>query len=328
MPYTRAKAVGFADTHWNTPADDGLFWLSNEAVVIEQVRKANVVPTSAWKKAPAAEGWQPVFVDDGKGGEKAVFRRVVGGITEEILINPWEGIADCAHFLSRCLTAGGLNISERGVPSLVQTLKGLHNTKVLCEQVDKDGGQRVIDNGLLKPGDMIGYFNVDPKGDYGGARQYSHSGMFVGKINGSKDGAITCHTICRFPGRSWVEDSWWLKPPGHYAYTFIHFTDDDPVPDRGKVDALAGWWQLEHLGKTEFYLVRRDGTAQYTLSKPKKGQLVAPHAPNSAHWFMGSAGDVTFVWRKAGTIEVWTPDGGGFKSTINKVIPRVLTKLF
>jgi len=168
MGFNRKEAVKFADLHWNTPADDGLFWLSNEAVVISQVRKDNVIPTTSWKKAPADDGWQPFFVDDGKRGEKAVLRRVVGGVTEEILINPWEGIADCAHFLSRCLTAGGVTVSERGVPQLIDTLQAKSNTKTLCEQVSKEGGQRVIDSGIFKPGDMIGYFNIDPKGDYGG----------------------------------------------------------------------------------------------------------------------------------------------------------------
>jgi hypothetical protein len=90
MPFNRADAVKFADKHWNIPADDGIFWLSNQGVSIAQVREKNVIGTPYWKKAPAADGWQPFFVDDGAGGEKAVFRRVVGGNTEEILINPWR----------------------------------------------------------------------------------------------------------------------------------------------------------------------------------------------------------------------------------------------
>src|SRR5438045_88816 len=127
MGFNRTDAVNFADRHWNTPADDGIFWLSNQGVSIGQVRNHNVIGTPYWKKAPVADGWQPFFVDDGTGGEKAIFRRVVGGVTEEILINPWEGIADCAHFLSRCLTAGGAKTDERGVPGLVQTLQARSN---------------------------------------------------------------------------------------------------------------------------------------------------------------------------------------------------------
>jgi hypothetical protein len=327
MAYKRTDAVSFADSHWNIPADDGVFWLSDQSVSITQVRMHNVIPTSTWKKAPVADGWQPFFVDDGLGGEKAVFRRVVSGVTEEILINPWAGIADCAHFLSRCISAGGVKINERGVPSLVNTLQGLNNTKTLCEKVDKVAGQRVIDSGVFKPGDMLGYFNIDPKGDYGGAKQYSHSTMYAGKIGGKTDGGVTCHTICRFPGRSWVEDSWWLKPPGHYAYTLIHFSDDDPLPDPVKAAALTGWWQLDYSGRTEYYLMK-SGSVTYTKKAPVKDQPTVHLPEGTAYWFMATTGAITFIWRKSGTVEVWTPAGSGYTSKINGSIPGVLTKLF
>lgn len=327
MAYKRTDAVSFADAHWNTPADDGIFWLSNQSVSISQVRLHNVIPTSSWKKAPVGEGWQPFFVDDGLGGEKAVFQRVVGGTTEEILINPWAGIADCAHFLSRCISAGGVKINERGVPSLVNTLQGLPNTKTLSEKVAKEAGQRVINSGIFKPGDMVGYFNIDPAGDYGGAKQYSHSAMYAGKIGGKTDGGITCHTICRFPGRSWVEDSWWLKPPGHYTYTLIHFSDDDPTPDPVKAAALPGWWQLDYSGRTEYYLMR-SGSVTYTKKAPTKGQTTVHLPEGTAYWFMASNGEITFTWKKSGTVEVWTPAGSVYTSKINGAIPGVLTKLF
>ena len=326
MAFQRSDAVKYADKFWNIPADDGIFWLSNEAVNIAQVRTHNIIPTSFWQKAPVAEGWQPFFVDDGLKAEKAVFQRTVGATTEEILINPWAGIADCAHFLSRCLSAGGLKIAERGVPSLVNKLQSLPNTKTLCEQVPKEGGQRVIDSGVFKPGDMIGYFNIDPAGDYGGAKEYTHSTMYVGKIAGKTDGGVTCHTVCRFPGRSWLEDSWWLKPPGHYTYTLIHITDDDPRPDPAKVSAITGWWQLDYGGRTEYYLMQ-NGSAAYTKKAPTSART-AIHVPEgTAYWFMSPFGDITFTWRKTGTVEVWTPSASGFSSNVNGV-PGVLTKLF
>ncbi len=327
MSYTRTAAVKYAEKHWNIPADDGVFWLSSQGVEIDQVRQRNVIGTPFWKKAPAADGWQPFFVNDGLGGEKAVFRRVVSGITEEILINPWAGIADCAHFLSRCITAGGIHIAERGVPSLVNTLRARSDTKTLCDQASTEAGQRVIDTGIFKPGDMIGYFNVDPAGDYGGARQYSHSTMYAGKIGGNRDGGVTCHTICRFPGNSWVEDSWWLKPPGHYTYTLIHFSDDDSAPPPGKASALAGWWQLDYSGRTEYYRIEQSGSATYTKKAPARGQTYVPAPEGSAYWFMAADGGVTFIWRKTGTVEVWTDTGTGYRSMINGATPGVLKKL-
>ena len=330
MAYIRTAAVDFADKHWNIPADDGLFWLSNEAIVISQVRQQNVVPRPDWKKAPAADGWMPKFVDDGKGGEKAVFQRATPAGLEEILINPWEGIADCAHFLSRCLTAGGLKgtgSDERGVPTMIHHLQDRTDTKTLCETVPREAGQRIIDTGIFKPGDMIGYFNIDPKGDYDGKKEYAHSAMYAGKIGGKRDGGVTCHTICRFPGRSWVEDSWWLKPSGHYTYTLIHFTDDDPAPDAARAAALAGWWQLDYAGKTEYYLMKKTGSVEYSKRAPTKGQTVMHGAEGKAFWFMSPDGKITFTWRTTGTVEVWTPVGSGYTSMINGATPGALTKL-
>lgn len=186
----------------------------------------------------------------------------------------------------------------------------------------------MIDTGIFKPGDMIGYFNIDPKGDYDGARAYSHSTMYVGKIGGKTDGGVTCHTICRFPGRSWVEDSWWLQPPGHYTYTLIHISDDDPAPDPVKASALGGWWQLDYSGRTEYYLMNRNGSVTYTKKAPTAGQRTVHLPEGTAYWFMAASGEITFTWRKTGTVEVWTPSGGGYTSKINGAIPGVLTKLF
>jgi len=333
MPYKRTDAVSFADSHWNVPADDGIFWLSNTSVSIDQVRLHNILGKPYWMRAPIADGWNPFFVDNGTGAEKAVFRRVVGGITQEILINPWAGLADCAHFLSRCLKAGGITVTDeharRGVPDLVKYLLRQPNAKILCEQVDTAPGQRVIDSGVFKPGDMIGYFNIDPAGDYGGAREYSHSAMYAGKINGKTDGGVTCHTVCRFPGRSWVEDSWWLKPPRHYTYTLIHFSDDDPAPNLVTAAALAGWWQLDYSARTEYYLMQSNGKVTYTRVAPTRGQTSVHVPAGTAFWFMAVNGEITFTWRKTGTVEVWTPaPGGGYTSKINGVIPGTLTKLF
>lgn len=327
MAYVRDNAIKYADKFWNIPADDGLFWLSNQAVSIASVRMNNVIPTPSWKKALATDGWQPFFVNDGLGGEKAVFRRGIGPKVEEIIINPWAGIADCAHFLSRCLTAGGLAIAERGVPQLVDKLQSLSNTKTLCEQVDQATGQRVIDSGVFKPGDMVGYFNIDPQGDYGGARQYAHSAMYAGKINGKKSGGITCHTICRFPGRSWVEDSWWLQPPGHYIYTLIHISDDDPAPDQATAKALAGWWKVEAAGKTNFYLVHGNGVASSTRRAPASGQTANHLREDTAYWFAAAHNQIIFTWRKSGNVDVWSPASSGFSGKVNGTGLATLTKL-
>src|SRR6476660_5980965 len=146
-----ADSVAYAQRYWNTPCDDGVFWLTNERISVEAKRKQ--------LNAPASDGWQAMFVrGDGTDPEKAVFRRTVGSMIQEKVINGWAGLADCSHFLSRCLTAGGANLNERGVGELVAALQTRSDTKTLCERAPRDRTQRVIDTGIFKKGDMLGYF--------------------------------------------------------------------------------------------------------------------------------------------------------------------------
>ena len=321
MGYDRDKAIKYAETFWNIPCDDGIFWLTNDRVSIEAKRKE--------LKAPAVDGWQPMFVEgDGTDPEKAVFRRTVGSVIEEKIINGWAGLADCAHFLLRCLTAGGANVNERGVAGLFQTLQARADTKTLCEKVPKDQGQKVIDTGIFKKGDMFGYFNISPTGDFGGRRAYSHSTMYVGKLDKLGVGGVTCHTVARFPPKSWVTDSWWLHDG--YTYTLIHFSSDDSTADMRKAAELEGWWKVEYAGRTEYYQIFKDGRARYTKKAPKSARESMLTVEGTAYWFMDGVGKTTFIWRATGTVELWSPLVGtkGFSSLINGVTPGVVSKVF
>ena len=260
-----------------------------------------------------------------------MFQRTVGGLTQEKIINGWDGLADCAHFLSQCLSAGGATTKEWGVTELVQSLQGRRDTKTLCERVAQGPAQRVIDSGVFKPGDMIGYFNVDPDGDYDGRLAYSHSTMFADRPNATDDGRVTCHTVARFPGKTWagVEDRWWLHTG--YTYTLIHFNVDDPAPNLSRTAALEGWWQLQYSGRTEYYYIFKDGRARYTKKPPKSAKEQLNIANGSAHWFMESTGKITFIWRATGTVEVWSPvppQLSDYSSLINSVTPGVVSRLF
>jgi hypothetical protein len=73
--------------------------------------------------------------------------------------------------------------------------------------------------------------------------------------------------------------------------------------------------------------IQKTGSAQYTKRAPTKNQMVVLGPEGSAYWFMETSGAITFIWRKTGTVEVWTPVGSGFKSMINGMTPGVLTKL-
>lgn len=262
------------------------------------------------KKAPAADGWAPRFRPDGRGAEHFVFERVVAGKREEIPIQPWQGLADCAHFLSRALSAGGAKTDERGVGSLVATLRKRADTWTICEKIDKKFGQRVIDAGLLKPGDMIGYFNIsgDPHSDYGGAARYTHSTMFCGKTGAAGDpGHVTCHTKSRFMGLTPPDytDVWWLSDD--YSYTFIHFTAGD-ASIAAHAAKMKGWWTVVYGAKVRYYYVRGDGRAFYTKIKPSNASKVLTRGSSEdvLYWF-NTAPTLTFVRRSSGSVEVWTP---------------------
>ena len=320
MKIDRTKAIDYARRFWNRPCDDGVFWLTSHAIDVAKKRIE--------LKAPASDGWEPFFVSGGTrpgdDPEQAVFQRTVGGVVETKLIQEWAGLADCAHYLSKCLQAGGIKVSELGVGSLVNTLQARADTKTLAEKVSKDRGQRVVDSGILKEGDMIGYFNVDPDGDYGRAQSYTHSTMYAGKLDATDSGRVTCHTVARFPGRSWVNDQWWLHDG--YNYTFIHFGDDDP-PSAGTTTSLPGWWKVEYGSRTEYYYIYKDGRARYTLKAPTSNREL--HAPEgTAYWFQGT-GKITFIWRKTGTVEEWTTgaDPREYRISVNGT-PGKSTQMF
>jgi len=308
MSLDRAKAIAFARKHWTIPCDDGLLCLDNEVLTIEHKRRE--------LRAPAAEGWEARFVrytdETGAISEKAVFRKG----TEEKLINDWAGLADCAHFLSRCLQAGGVNVNQRGVHGLVMALQERSDTRTLCDRVDRETAQRVIDTGIFKNGDMLGYFNVSPHGDYGEVR-YTHSTMFAGKPDPDDPGRITCHSMSRFPGLSDIEDRWFLKDG--YKYTLIHFTSDDGVAGAATARTIAGWWKVTFGSETLFYDMLPDGRARMARTAPKTTTSPLPEAAAiaSGHWFE-RAGVVTLIWRRTGTVEIWTRDPASGDFTIQR----------
>jgi hypothetical protein len=304
MAYDRSAATGYADSFWNQPCDDGKVWLTNGAIDIAEQRRL--------KRTPEGDGWQARFVDDGSGAEMLAFVKAAPPETKKV--QGWAGLADCAHFVSKCLQKGGINIFDLGVPSLVAKLQARADTKTLAEKVPRAAGQKVVDSGLLKPGDLIGYFNVSPDGDYGGAKEYSHSTIFHGKLNSSDDGRVSCHTISRSGTGSSsnpaVTDAWWLHDG--YTYTFIHFSSDDTPISPATRPILEGWWQVDWGGKTYYYAIAGQGHTRYTFSRPTSGktQLSSAAAVNSAYFFQDT-NKLIFVWRKTGTVERWTPDSDG-----------------
>jgi len=242
MSLNRQAALDYAKKFWNRVCDDGKICIKGGAFLLADKRRKMGAPESA--------GWFAVYVSDGSGGEKAVFQRVKGGAVEEMpdAIAVWsgaEGLDDCTHYVSRCLIAGGVALKETArANELSLAMIDSSHTKTLALRTTKAQGQKVIDAGVFKTGDLVAYY-MKSKG------RYDHTAMFVGKqVGGSTDpGGITCHTVCRFQGLSaaWngaTDDNWFLHDEDGRSYTLVHFSDDDPAISAATLKWLPGWWKV------------------------------------------------------------------------------------
>ena len=113
MANTKKRRYQFHQIHIGTcPADDGILDQQHFDLDPFPVQIHNILRAPFWKRAPVADGWMPFFVDDGSGGEKAIFRRTIAGVTEEILINPWASLWIAPACFRSASRTGGLGVSE------------------------------------------------------------------------------------------------------------------------------------------------------------------------------------------------------------------------
>jgi hypothetical protein len=295
VPFDRNNALNYANKYWNRACDDDRIAIESGAVSVNDKRKA--------MDAPRDKGWEVYFVSDGGRGENAVFARMVGGKLAEtkpdpVLTDQTNHLDDCTHYVSRCLINEGINVKETNrANELIEALIKNPNAKVLALKTDQTEGQKIIDSGVFKVGDVVGYY-AEGKG------RYHHSAMYIGDANstgGKITGGITCHSVCRFGGRTqaWngANDDGWFINDGSGSYTLIHFTNDDPQLLDGN---LFGWWQL---GKN-YYRIAADGTAKSTKVAPRNEEERVRHGDATAQLLQGS-GEVIFIWQKPhGLIEV------------------------
>ena len=297
MPIDRKAAVDYAKKHWNRVTDDDKFWTSNAVVPLATKRKS--------MHAPASEGWDAFFVSNGAGGENAIFRRTVAGKTEDKPdpIATWDELDDCTHYVCRCLLKEGIALTETPrANELAEAMLKSSKTKTLALKTTKEQGQKVVDSGVFKPGDLVAYY-TESKG------RYTHTAMFVGKQTSGKDdpGGITCHTVCRFEGlsKAWngADDDAWFLHEG-LTYTLIHFSEDDRMISAATLGWLPGWWKCGD----DFYCVLKNGRAFSSRSKPVKASQELLTSNTVGYYFENDT-EVIFVWRKpVGKVQVerWT----------------------
>jgi hypothetical protein len=296
MPINRNAALNYARKYWNRVTDDDKFWTSNEVVSLAAKRRA--------MGAPASAGWEAFFVSNGADGENAIFRRTTGDKTEDKPdpIATWDELDDCTHYVCRCLIKEGIALTETPrADELAAAMISSSKTKTLALKVGREQGQKVIDSGMFKLGDLVAYYTATK-------RRYTHTAMFIGKQTNSSDdpGGISCHTVCRFEGltEAWNganDDAWFLHEG--LSYTLIHFAEDDPKISASTRRWLPGWWKLGR----DFYFIREDGRAFSTRSKPGKASQKLLSGNTAGHYFEAGQ-EVVFIWRKGGgkvQVERW-----------------------
>ena len=308
MSYDRTQAIGFASDFWDRPCKSDNH--AEGALGLDEARDRSV--NAFWNKSKApADKFELHFVFNEKTDRDDLLAvpKAGAGDLAPVLVVDGEKLEDCAHFLSECLKAGGLGIKEQwSVPMLLMALRETEDSvrtpiaKTLADKVDRATAQNVIDSGLFKVGDMIGYFTR------GG---YQHSTMYTGKLDVKGDsGHVTCHTKSRFMGKTpkGVPDEWFLSDPT-YSFTLVHIAEASEAHPPPLGDKLAGWWQI---GKGEFYYVSSDGRAMRTASAPKDGK--APRTLGSGgsrgYWFAGPT-EAKFCWRSNGSVVTMKPAQDG-----------------
>ncbi len=306
MAYNRDNAVNYARTHWNTNCHDGVISIIGApAISVEgKKREKGLTPSSAWTVQ-----FQPSFTHPDRNGvnvteaEAALFVGP-GGRTE--FFQGWDGLGDCAHFLSNCLTAGGIrDLKTDWVPFVNTFLRNnLSFTKTVGSEIPAERVQRIIDKGVMKKGDVILYI-APPGGELGGG--YVHSAIFV------SDSTISCHTISRFNEN-------WDAPhsDGGYTYTLIHFGHDDPVNHQD--EKLSGWWEVKWRGVSYFYYFER-GRVWYTKTRPTS--KAKPQTQDSGYYFGRLTSTFLICWTGSGTVEDFmiSADEQSLAGTWNDVDP-------
>ena len=165
MSYSRNAAVDYAEKNWKTNCHDGVISIIGAPIISVEAKKREfgLTPPSAW----SVEWMRNFQHDDGHGRlvteqEAAAF---VGPGRSIVFLQGWAGLGDCAHFLTSCLTAGGVrDLKSDFVPYVNSFLRNLPFTKIVGDELSQDGTRRIIEKRIMKQGDVILYFAVPGPG--------------------------------------------------------------------------------------------------------------------------------------------------------------------
>lgn len=309
-------AVVHAANFWFRPCADNTVWTKTRAINITQEALALRLPPAEWAGRflfmpegkflieglyliPAAQAGIGTLKARGFRSAKFRDRKFLcswhdAGKTDDDGLKPkYHGLNDCAHFVSECMKAGGVTgVGSTSAAQLVANLRARADTKTLALNVSKGVAKRIVNSGIMTPGDVIAFSD--------GSR-FRHATLFLG------DKSIAMHTAINHPALDIFEEEEegenWMKSANttHPLVTLIHFNHRDPDP--ALTPWLPGWWQVTIGGMTFFYHFTNTGKAAWTSQPPTN--LAAPPAQpgGKGYWFGTADGNAEVCWRDTGTLD-------------------------
>lgn len=341
----RTEITNYADDHWFTPCADNIVWVFNGRInVKEEIAKRRLSPDE-WKaafliydgllagKPYKLEGLYLLRATDFEtlpqpdlnasrftGVDSCSYPMMIASWYDraENLIPqpPYFGLNDCAHFVTECLAAGGIQQKTTGVGDLMRRLRGMSDTKTLALTVDAQRARGIINAGILKPGDVIIYSQDQ--------NTHEHSAVYLGA------GKVATHTKSNHPDHPLQGGKWDTSAnPDHPLVTLIHFGSDDfsSIASRW----VHGWWEVTTDGKTYFYYFDPSGPVRWSSRRPNDTArpLSFGEAEGVGYWFDLGA-ELKIAWQKTGSCELYEkPDETPNQLTglLNSQTDSMMTKL-
>lgn len=316
MTLFRDQIKTYVDDHWMVPCKDGIVWVYYAGI---DTRAQIAKHKTATKKDWAATFLQ--YADPTYGSLEGLYlippadlAKVKAGqfdassYPDRKMISSWydkadknnlnpevigqkpeyNGLNDCAHFVTQSLAAGGIHVETTGVPTLFNSLTtGLADTKTLAKTLTAGAAENIVKSGVMKAGDVIIY----SKG-----AEHHHSVVYVGSAQ------ISMHTWANHPNHPTLKGDWKASATtDHPLVTLIHFGRDDSAiqPNSG----MLGWWQVLWRGMTWYYYFEKTGRVGWTKHLPTNLKRPLSTPGGRGYWFQEPF-RVSICWTDTGSFEV------------------------
>ncbi len=317
MPSFRDQIKTYVDGHWMVPCQDGIVWtyytgIDTKAQVAKQKKATSKDWAAAFLRYPdptyvTLEGLYLIPAGDlakVKAGQFATAsypdRKMISSWfdkNDKNNYNPevtaqkpeFNGLNDCAHFVTQSLAAGGVHVETTGVPTLFNSLRALADTKTLAKTVPAAVAKSIVNSGIMKVGDVIIY----SKG-----AEHHHSVVYM------ESGKIAMHTWANHPSHPEFKGDWEASATAdHPLATLIHFGRDDPPPPIAPATSMVGWWKVLWRGTTYYYHFDKSGRVGWTKNRPANPKQPLSVPGGRGYWFQDPV-RVSICWTDTGSFEV------------------------